>query len=277
MRRLTVPCTIINIMKLTSALLVLAASATVPLAAQTTTPKPVAKPAATTAAKPAVHTAAVSACVKLPELSPKIPALSAGTPCAKHLYTITTVPAVKLENVSPMEGSNLREDLGIEPTSFSLDYIDTQIGTGELAGAHKFYSIHYSGYLLDGTKFDSSVDRGEPLSVAYGQHQVIPGWDTGFAGMRVGGKRRLIIPYQLAYGATAHGPIPAKSTLVFDVELLGISETPPPAKPKPAAPAPAAAPAPPAGAAPSATPPPSETAAPAAAPAVTPPPTSPKP
>ena len=270
-------------MKLTSALLLLAASATAPLAAQTTTPKPSAtaapKPAGPAAAKPDLHPAA-SACVKQPELSPKIPALSAGTPCAKHLYTITTVPAVKLENVSPLEGANLREDLGIEPSSFSLDYIDTKVGTGELAGAHSFYSIHYTGYLLDGTKFDSSLDRGEPLSVAYGQHQVIPGWDTGFAGMRVGGKRRLIIPYQLAYGATAHGPIPAKSTLIFDVELLGISETPPPAKPKPEAPAPAANPATaPAGSAPSApgTATPSATPAPAATPAATPPHTSPKP
>ena len=232
-------------MKLTSALLLLAASATVPLSAQTATPKPAAKPAGTTTAstgtKPAAKPAtAASACVKLPEMSPKIPALPAGAPCAKHLYTITTVPAVKLENVSPMEGANLKEDLGIEASSFSLDYIDTKVGTGELAGAHNFYSIHYTGYLLDGTKFDSSVDRGEPINVAYGQHQVIPGWDTGFAGMRVGGRRRLIIPFQLAYGATAHGPIPAKSALVFDVELLGISTTPPaPKAPAPKPPAPA--------------------------------------
>ncbi len=236
-------------MKLTS-LLLLAASATAPLAAQTATPKPASKPAGTTAAKPvgtaaAKPVAAVSACVKEPEMSPKIPALAAGAPCAKHLYTISTVPAVKLENVSPMEGPTLKEDLGIEASSFSLDYIDTKIGTGAIAGEHKFYSIHYTGYLLDGTKFDSSVDRGEPINVAYGQHQVIPGWDTGFAGMRVGGKRRLIIPYQLAYGATVHGPIPAKSTLVFDVELVEISDTPPAPKPAPAPPAaPAATPAP---------------------------------
>jgi len=252
-------------MKLTS-LLLLAASATTPLAAQTATPKPVAKPAGITAAKPigtaaAKPAVAVSACVKEPEMSPKIPALAAGAPCAKHLYTITTVPAVKLENVSPMEGPTLKEDLGIEASSFSLDYIDTKIGTGAIAGEHKFYSIHFPGYLLDGTKFDSSVDRGEPINVAYGQHQVIPGWDTGFAGMHVGGKRRLIIPYQLAYGATAHGPIPAKSMLVFDVELVGISDTPPAPKP---APAPSAAPA--------ATPPPA--AAPATPPAAT---TTPKP
>jgi len=273
-------------MKLTSALLLLAASATAPLAAQTTTPKPAAttaaKPAGTSAARPAVRPAA-SACVKLPELSPKIPAIPAGTPCAKHLYTITTVPAVKLENVSPLEGANLKADLGIEPSSFSLDYIDTKIGTGEVAGAHNFYSIHYTGYLLDGTKFDSSLDRGEPIVVPYGQHQVIPGWDTGFAGMRVGGRRRLIIPFQLAYGAQGKPPtIPARATLVFDVELLGISETPPPQKPKPEPPPaslkpgtpPAGAPAtPPASNPPPATPPPAAKPAPA-----TPPPaTTPKP
>jgi len=271
-------------MKLTSALLLLAASATVPLSAQTATPKPAAKPAGTTTAstgtKPAAKPAtAASACVKLPEMSPKIPALPAGAPCAKHLYTITTVPAVKLENVSPMEGANLKEDLGIEASSFSLDYIDTKVGTGELAGAHNFYSIHYTGYLLDGTKFDSSVDRGEPINVAYGQHQVIPGWDTGFAGMRVGGRRRLIIPFQLAYGATAHGPIPAKSALVFDVELLGISTTPPapkapaPKPPAPAAPAPTDKPATPPAAAPAPAPAP-PTAAPTTPPPAT---TTPKP
>lgn len=262
-------------MKLTSALLLLAASATVPLAAQTATPKPAAKPAGTAAAKPAASTAAkpvvaASACVKLPEMSSKIPALPAGATCAKHLYTITTVPAVKLENVSPMEGPNLKEDLGIESSSFSLDYIDTKVGTGELAGAHAFYSIHYTGYLLDGTKFDSSLDRGEPINVAYGQHQVIPGWDTGFAGMRVGGRRRLIIPFQLAYGATAHGPIPAKSTLVFDVELRGISATPPAPKAPPAAPAPAEKPA-----APPASAPAPATSAPATPPPAA--PTTPKP
>lgn len=255
-------------MKLSYSLLLLAAAA--PLAAQTPAPKPAAPrsavpPAAMIAAKPVAKPAvAASACVKLPDMSPKIPALSASAPCAKHLYTITTVPAVKLENVSPMEGPTLKEDLGIEATSFSLDYIDTKIGTGQLAGAHTFYTINYSGYLLDGTKFDSSLDRGEPITIAYGGHQVIPGWDTGFAGMRVGGQRRLIIPFQLAYGANGKPPIPPRSTLIFDVELMGISDTPPPAKPKPEAPA-----TPPA-TGPAATPP-------AATPPSTPPPASPKP
>lgn len=223
-------------MKLSYSLLLLAASA--PLAAQTPASKPAAKPTVAATAKPVAKPApAVSACVTLPEMSPKIPALSASASCAKHLYTITTMPAVKLENVSPMEGPTLKEDLGIESTSFSLDYIDSKVGTGQLAGAHTFYTINYTGYLLDGTKFDSSVDRGEPITISYGGHQVIPGWDTGFNGMRVGGKRRLIIPFQLAYGANGKPPIPPRSTLIFDVELMGISDTAPPAKPKPEAPA----------------------------------------
>ncbi len=111
---------------------------------------------------------------------------------------------------------------------------------------HKFYTIHYTGYLTDGTKFDSSVDRGEPLTIEYGEHQVIPGWDTGFDGMHIGGKRRLFIPYQLAYGASARGPIPARSELIFDVELLSQSDTDPRPKTPPAPPAKPAEPAKPA-------------------------------
>jgi peptidylprolyl isomerase len=214
----------------------------------TTTPK---KPATTTTTSathtPTTHPAATAGgCIKIPEISPKIPALPPGASCPKALYTISTVPTVKLAYVSPLESSNLTETLGIESSSFSLIYVDTKIGTGPLALPHKWYTIHYTGYLTDGTKFDSSVDRGEPLPVQYGEHQVIPGWDTGFDGMHIGGKRRLFIPYQLAYGATARGPIPARSELIFDVELLSQSDTapapkmppPPPAKPaEPAKPA----------------------------------------
>jgi peptidylprolyl isomerase len=213
--------------------------------APTTPKKPATTTTGTTHTTP-THTAASAtpACVKLPEVSPKIPALPPGAPCAKPLYTISTVPTVKLAYVSPLESPDLSEALGIESTSFSLLYVDTKIGTGPLAAPHKFYTIHYTGYLTDGTKFDSSVDRGEPITIEYGQHQVIPGWDTGFDGMHIGGKRRLFIPYQLAYGATAHGPIPARSELIFDVELVGQSDTPPAPKPAPAKPAePAANPA----------------------------------
>ena len=174
-------------------------------------------------------TSARTACAKVPELSPKIPAIPAGSPCARSLYTLTTVPNVKFDYISPLEGSVLRETLGIESTSFSLDYIDTKVGTGELALPHKWYSIQYTGYLVDGTKFDSSYDHPdhEPFTFQYGEHQVVAGWDTGFAGMRVGGKRRLFIPYQLAYGPQGHGMIPPKSMLVFDVELVAVSNQKP--------------------------------------------------
>jgi peptidylprolyl isomerase len=205
---------------------------------------------------PPVHRTAPAApaapvCAKVPELSPKIPALPAGSPCARTLYTITSIPSVKLENVSPMETRDLAAKLGIESSTFSLAYIDTKIGSGPLAEAHKWYTINYTGYLVDGTKFDSSLDAGrDPIVIPYGGHQVIPGWDTGFDGMHVGGKRRLFIPFQLAYGAQGKPPvIPERAELIFDVELVAQSDEKPapktPPTPPPAAPAtqPAAAPA----------------------------------
>ncbi|WP_089408644.1 FKBP-type peptidyl-prolyl cis-trans isomerase [Granulicella rosea] len=262
-------------MKPSAGLLLL--SFAVPALAQTAATAPHVK-STTTPVHKAATAAAPAACAKLPELSTKIPALPAGTPCAKPLYTITTQPTVKLEYISPVADPGLKEALGLESTSFSLLYQDTKVGTGIAAAGYKYYTLHYSGYLLDGTKFDSSLDRGEPISIPYGEHQVIPGWDTGFGGMKVGGKRRLIIPFQLAYGTTAHGPIPAKSTLVFDVELVSVSNTPPAPKTPPAPPA-GSTPPPAAGAAPAKpamTPPPAATPAPAAAPA-TPPATSAKP
>lgn len=117
---------------------------------------------------------------------------------------------------------------GTPQTLFALRYIDTLIGSGPLAVPRKWYTVHYTGWLEDGTTFDSSVDRGEPITFPYGARQVIAGWDTGFEGMRVGGKRRLFIPYQLAYGEAGRPPvIPAKAMLIFDVELIGMSDTPP--------------------------------------------------
>jgi peptidylprolyl isomerase len=110
---------------------------------------------------------------------------------------------------------------------YSLRYIDTLAGTGEPAAPRKFLTVNYTGYLADGTVFDTS--RGKrPITFPYGAHQVITGWDTGFEGMNVGGKRRLYIPYQLAYGDAGRAPvIPAKAALIFDVELLAVSDTPP--------------------------------------------------
>jgi peptidylprolyl isomerase len=232
-------------MKTTTTLAALTlAAAILPLAAQTPAPKP-ATSATRTASAAAAHR--VPGCSKLPELSPKIPAVPAGSPCAKPLYTITRIPETKLDYASPLVSPELKASLGGGPSTFSLDYIDTKIGTGELAKPGKFYTVHYTGYLLDGTKFDSSVDRGDPITFPYGGHRVIPGWDSGFEGMRVGGKRRLFIPYQLAYGEQGKGPIPAKSELVFDLEFIAQGDTQPaPKAPKPRTPPAAMTPPPPA-------------------------------
>jgi peptidylprolyl isomerase len=112
-------------------------------------------------------------------------------------------------------------------TQYSMHYIEVAIGTGKLAEPGKVYVVQYTGWLRDGTKFDSSRDRPEPLSFEQGKRKVIPGWDAGFEGMRVGGKRRLIIPYQLAYGEKGRGKIPPKSELIFDVELVDVKDPPP--------------------------------------------------
>ena len=96
-------------------------------------------------------------------------------------------------------------------------------GGGDEATAGKRVSVHYTGWLTDGKKFDSSVDRGEPFVFPIGAGRVIRGWDEGVMSMKVGGKRKLIIPPQLGYGARgAGGVIPPNATLVFEVELLGV-------------------------------------------------------
>ena len=171
--------------------------------------------------------------------TPTTPTTTPKKPVTHHATT-TAKPANPADNPP-----GVPKVVGTPKPLYSLRYVDTVIGTGPLAESHKFYTVHYTGWLTDGTKFDSSLDHPgkEPFTFPYGGHRVIPAWDTGFQGMHVGGKRRIYVPYQLAYGETGHPPvIPAKSDLIFDVELISQSDTPPQPKPAPT-PAPDAKPA----------------------------------
>ncbi len=110
-----------------------------------------------------------------------------------------------------------------ETTPSGLQYEDTVVGDGSSPRPGQSVQVHYTGWLEDGTKFDSSVDRGQPFVFPLGQGRVIKGWDEGVAGMKEGGKRRLTIPPDLGYGARgAGGVIPPNATLIFDVELLKV-------------------------------------------------------
>jgi hypothetical protein len=107
-------------------------------------------------------------------------------------------------------------------TQSGLKYEDIVVGTGASPQAGQEVTVHYTGTLDTGTKFDSSLDRGQPFTFQIGVGRVIKGWDEGVMTMKVGGKRKLVIPPQLGYGARGVGPIPPNSTLVFEVELLGV-------------------------------------------------------
>ncbi len=120
-------------------------------------------------------------------------------------------------------GGSMAESNQEVTTPSGLKYVDQTVGTGDVAVVGKNVSVHYTGWLENGKKFDSSVDRGQPFSFPLGAGRVIKGWDEGVQGMKVGGKRKLTIPSDLGYGSRgAGGVIPPNATLIFDVELLGV-------------------------------------------------------
>lgn len=119
--------------------------------------------------------------------------------------------------VMPVVGETVTTDSG-------LQYEDVVVGTGAEATAGKHVAVHYSGFLEDGSMFDSSVMRGEPLGFDLGARQVVQGWDEGIAGMLEGGRRTLIIPSDLGYGDAGRGMIPGGATMIFDVELVQVLE-----------------------------------------------------
>jgi peptidylprolyl isomerase len=187
------------------------------------------------------------------------PTKPASTPAAKHVAhpAAPVASGIKLPPGVPAVR-------GILKTAFSLKYQDVKVGAGVVAEPNKVYQVHYTGWLAaDGRKFDSSHDHpaspvidstgkpvmgadskpkqeaGQPIRFIQGVGRVIPGWDQGFEGMKIGGKRRLFIPWQLAYGARGRPTndpknpgIPAKADLIFDVELLDVTDMPmPPSRP----------------------------------------------
>jgi peptidylprolyl isomerase len=135
---------------------------------------------------------------------------------------IFEVELVSAEPGSPAAPTQVNESDYVT-TDSGLKYYDLQTGDGATAEAGQQVSVHYTGWLTDGTKFDSSIDRGTPFTFTLGAGNVIPGWDEGVAGMKVGGKRQLVIPPELAYGQSgAGGVIPPNATLIFEVELLSV-------------------------------------------------------
>src|SRR4051812_17053946 len=155
---------------------------------------------------------AISACAPATGASPAAagkPGTTQVTPAAASAATQATSPTEK--------GG------AMQTTSSGLQYEDLTEGTGASPQPGQTAVVHYTGWLDNGTKFDSSVDRGQPFEFRVGQGQVIKGWDEGVATMKVGGKRKLLIPPDLGYGARgAGGVIPPNARLTFDVELLGV-------------------------------------------------------
>jgi FKBP-type peptidyl-prolyl cis-trans isomerase len=133
------------------------------------------------------------------------------------------------DGTGPLANEDFAAELGVDlgamtKTASGLYYQDLVVGTGTEAVPPVTVTVHYEGWLRNGSKFDSSRDRAQPFTFPLGTGFVIPGWDEGVAGMREGGHRKLVIPPNLAYGSGGVGPIPGNATLIFDVELLEVGE-----------------------------------------------------
>jgi peptidylprolyl isomerase len=143
------------------------------------------------------------------------------------LVAAISIPACSQKEVTtvPEKAAEQPQVTGAVKTASGLSYTDIVKGTGAAPTSGKNVTVHYTGWLENGTKFDSSVDRGQPFVFRIGAGEVIPGWDEGVMSMRVGGKRKLIIPSQLGYGPSgAGGVIPPNATLIFEVELLDVAK-----------------------------------------------------
>jgi len=152
--------------------------------------------------------------------NPEAPAVTNETKPAEPIkQEVTKTASATVEVAAKVE----KENPMTITTNSGLQYIDLIVGPGNVAKSGMLVKVHYTGWLTNGKKFDSSVDRGQPFQFSLGGGQVIKGWDEGVAGMKIGGKRKLIIPSDLGYGPQGAGAdIPPNSTLVFEVELLGI-------------------------------------------------------
>lgn len=141
------------------------------------------------------------------------------------LLILLGVVAMTNGHAAPDTSSPTKVEGKPKTTASGLQYWEITAGTGAVAVSGKKVTVHYTGWLTDGKKFDSSVDHGKPFVFSLGAGQVIKGWDEGVAGMNVGGKRQLKVPPDLGYGARGYPPvIPPNATLIFDVELLDVGK-----------------------------------------------------
>ncbi len=136
---------------------------------------------------------------------------------------VALIIVVFIVSTNRTKSSDMSKQTDTQPTPASqLKIEDIIIGTGNEVASGSSVIIHYKGTLSDGSTFDSSYERGEPFETKIGVGQVIQGWDEGVIGMKAGGKRKLTIPPEMGYGDQAVGPIPANSTLIFEVELIEV-------------------------------------------------------